>query len=103
LSCSFLRSFVKEKLIGAADVNILLSAHSAHFFNPLEFNIVKTLDAVQHFGGRRQVAEALGVTRQAVSKWGKYVAEGSAYKLQHLTKGKLKVIKKAYANKYAKD
>jgi DNA-binding transcriptional regulator YdaS (Cro superfamily) len=74
-----------------------------NFFNPLEFNIVKTSDAVQHFGGRRQVAEALGVTRQAVSKWGKYVAEGSAYKLQHITKGKLKVIEKAYENKYAKN
>jgi transcriptional regulator with XRE-family HTH domain len=63
---------------------------------------MKTLDAVKHFGGRRQVAEALGVTRQAVSKWGEYVAEGSAYKLQHLTGGKLKVIEKVYENKYGK-
>jgi DNA-binding transcriptional regulator YdaS (Cro superfamily) len=52
-------------------------------------NIMFTDDAVQYYGGRRQLAEALGITRQAVEQWGKIVAEGAAYKLQVITKGKL--------------
>ena len=66
------------------------------------FSIVKTSDAVQHFGGRRQLAEVLGITRQAVEKWGAYVAEGAAYKLQHLTGGRLRVIESAYQKKRRK-
>lgn len=63
---------------------------------------MKTSDAVQHFGGRRQLAEVLGITRQAVEKWGTYVAEGAAYKLQHLTGGRLRVIESAYQKKRRK-
>jgi len=56
-----------------------------------------TNDAVQYYGGRRQLADALGITRQAVEQWGKVVAEGAAYKLQVLTKGDLVVDAKKYA------
>lgn len=63
---------------------------------------MKTSDAVQHFGGRRQLAEVLGITRQAVEKWGVYVAEGAAYKLQHMTGGRLRVIEAAYQKKRRK-
>jgi DNA-binding transcriptional regulator YdaS (Cro superfamily) len=59
-------------------------------------NIMYTDDAVRYFGGRRQLAEALGITRQAVEQWGKIVAEGAAYKLQVITKGKLVVDPKKY-------
>jgi len=55
-----------------------------------------TNDAVQYYGGRRQLAEALGITRQAVEQWGKVVAEGMAYKLQVLTRGDLVVDPKKY-------
>jgi DNA-binding transcriptional regulator YdaS (Cro superfamily) len=50
-----------------------------------------TNDAVQHFGGRRQLAEALGISRQAVEQWGEFVARGVAYRLQVMTGGKLVV------------
>ena len=55
-----------------------------------------TNDAVQYFGGRRQLAEALNITRQAVEQWGEIVAQGAAYKLQVITKGKLVVDSKKY-------
>ena len=55
-----------------------------------------TNDAVQYFGGRRQLAEALGITRQAVEQWGKVVAKGAAYQLQVITKGDLVVDPKKY-------
>ena len=59
-------------------------------------NIMFTNDAVQYFGGRRQLAEALNITRQAVEQWGEIVAQGAAYKLQVITKGKLVVDSKKY-------
>jgi len=55
-----------------------------------------TNDAVQYFGGRRQLAEALGISRQAVEQWGKVVAKGAAYQLQVITEGKLVVDPKWY-------
>jgi transcriptional repressor of cell division inhibition gene dicB len=55
-----------------------------------------TNDAVQYYGGRRQLADALGITRQAVEQWGKIVAEGAAYKLQVITKGDLIVDPRKY-------
>jgi transcriptional repressor of cell division inhibition gene dicB len=55
-----------------------------------------TDDAVQHFGGRRELAEALGITRQAVEAWGVLVARGVAYRLQVMTGGKLMVDETKY-------
>ena len=60
---------------------------------------MNTHDAVQHFGGRRQLAEALGITRQAVEQWGKVVARGVAYRLQVMTGGKLMVDESKYRRK----
>ena len=57
---------------------------------------MKTIKAVNFYGGRRQLAEALGITRQAVEQWGEYVAEGMAYKLQVLTAGLLMVDPSKY-------
>lgn len=49
--------------------------------------------AEQHFGNRRKLAEALGITSQAVSQWAKrgQIPEGVAYKLQVITNGALMV------------
>jgi hypothetical protein len=58
-----------------------------------------TDDAVQHFGGRRELAEALGITRQAVEAWGVLVARGVAYRLQVMTGGKLMVDETKYKRK----
>jgi DNA-binding transcriptional regulator YdaS (Cro superfamily) len=60
---------------------------------------MKTIKAVNFYGGRRQLAEALGITRQAVEQWGEYVAEGMAYKLQVLTAGLLVVDASKYKRK----
>ena len=58
-----------------------------------------TDDAVQHFGGRRQLAEALGISRQAVEQWGKLVARGVAYRLQVMNKNVLVVDEAKYKRK----
>jgi DNA-binding transcriptional regulator YdaS (Cro superfamily) len=50
-----------------------------------------TSDVVTHFGNQAAIANALEISRAAVSKWGEVVPEGSAYKLQAITNGKLKV------------
>ena len=57
---------------------------------------MKTSDAVRHFGSRVKIAAALSCTRSAVYQWGEIVPEGSAYKLQALAKGKVKVDPAAY-------
>ena len=61
-----------------------------------------TDDAVQHFGGRRQLAQALGISRQAVEQWGKLVARGMAYRLQVMTKNALVVDEAKYKKKKSK-
>jgi len=49
--------------------------------------------AEAHFGNRRKLAEALGITSQAISQWvkRKQMPEGVAYKLEVITGGALKV------------
>lgn len=54
---------------------------------------MKVQQAEQHFGNRRKLAKALGITSQAVSQWAKrgQIPEGVAYKLQVITNGALVV------------
>jgi DNA-binding transcriptional regulator YdaS (Cro superfamily) len=54
---------------------------------------MKLEQAEQHFGNRRKLAEALGITTQAVSQWVRRgrIPEGIAYKLESITNGTLKV------------
>ena len=52
---------------------------------------MKTKDAVQFYGGRRAVAEALGLSTQSVFQWRDKVPLASAYRLQVITGGKLLV------------
>ena len=47
-------------------------------------------------GAQTRLANALKITRGAVSQWGDVVPEGNAYKLESLTKGKLKADPKLY-------
>lgn len=59
--------------------------------------VVKTADALAHYDNdAHKVAAALGISRQAVEQWGENVPETSAYKLQVITAGKLKVNQAAY-------
>ena len=52
---------------------------------------MKTSVAIAYFGGKKQLAETLKISRQAVEQWGKYVPETTAYKLQVITKDSLMV------------
>ena len=55
--------------------------------------------AVAHFGSDVEVARALKISRQAVSKWPEIVPEGAAYKLQVLTGGRIQVDPACYDTK----
>lgn len=52
--------------------------------------------ALEHFGTKEAIAEALEISRQAVSQWPEVVPEGQAYKLQVITGGKLRVDPRCY-------
>lgn len=47
-------------------------------------------DAVQHFGGVIKLADALGLTKGAVSQWGDTVPLLRAYQIERITNGALK-------------
>jgi DNA-binding transcriptional regulator YdaS (Cro superfamily) len=46
---------------------------------------------IEHFGNASSTADALNITRQAVSQWGDIIPEGMAYKVQAITGGDLSV------------
>lgn len=48
-------------------------------------------DAVEHFGGVTKLAEALGLSKGAVSQWGETIPLLRAYQIEKLTGGKLRV------------
>ena len=53
-------------------------------------------DVIEHYGSETAVADALEISRRAVYAWGPVVPRTSAYELESLTKGKLKVDPKMY-------
>lgn len=54
-------------------------------------------DVLAHFDNSVQAtADALGITRSAVHQWPEIVPEGSAYKLQVITGGRLRVDPSLY-------
>jgi len=61
---------------------------------------MRTSDAITYFEGRRALAERLGISTQAVAKWGDAVPEGAAYKLQILTNGRLRVDPALYPGRW---
>jgi hypothetical protein len=54
-------------------------------------------DVLKHFETLEGVANALQISKSAVSQWGEVVPEGTAYKLQVLTGGRLQVKPGLYA------
>lgn len=46
---------------------------------------------LEFFGTQAKTARALGITRVSVHSWPEIIPEGAAYKLQVITRGKLKV------------
>lgn len=59
---------------------------------------MKKDDVLDHFGTLEKVAVALGISVSAVSQWGDVIPEKNAYRLQEITKGKLKVQHSLYRN-----
>lgn len=51
---------------------------------------MKTELAVDYFGTKAAIADALGIKRSAVSQWGETIPRGRAYQIEVLTDGKLK-------------
>ena len=47
-------------------------------------------DAIRFFGSATKLARALGISKQAISKWGDHVPEGRDYQIEVLTEGALK-------------
>jgi len=52
---------------------------------------MRTKQAIKYFKSVPALADALGITRQAVSQWGEFVPRGKAFELQILTGGGLRV------------
>ena len=51
---------------------------------------MKTQDAISHFGSRKKLAEALGITDvSAIAHWGAYVPWSRQHQLQVITCGRL--------------
>lgn len=51
---------------------------------------MKTELAVDYFGTKVAIADALGIKKSAVSQWGDTIPKGRAYQIEVLTDGKLK-------------
>jgi len=63
---------------------------------------MKKADVIEHFGSQVATATALGVTKQAITTWADIIPEGVAYKVQVITKNKLKVDPAVYERLKAK-
>jgi hypothetical protein len=50
-----------------------------------------TQEAVQLWGGHTRLAKVLGITRDAIYKWGEYPPNETQYKLMVLSGGRLSV------------
>ena len=57
---------------------------------------MKTKTAIQYFGSAKALADALGLTKGAVSHWGDVVPERNALKLERITNGALKYQESFY-------
>ncbi|MBD1553595.1 Cro/CI family transcriptional regulator [Pseudomonas typographi] len=52
---------------------------------------MKTREAVGHFGSKRKLAEALGITPAAVSLWGESIPRLRQYQIQLISGGAVRV------------
>lgn len=52
---------------------------------------MRTQEAIEHFGGVTKLADVLGLTRDAIYKWGEYPPNETQYKIMVLSGGSLSV------------
>lgn len=52
---------------------------------------MKKQDVIDYFGSGEATARALGISGAAVCRWGEEIPEKQAYKVERISKGKLKV------------
>lgn len=57
---------------------------------------MKTKDAIEYYGSSRALADALRITKGAVSHWGELIPERNALYLERLTNGELKYSPQNY-------
>ncbi|QHI65490.1 Cro/CI family transcriptional regulator [Pseudomonas aeruginosa] len=50
---------------------------------------MKMTEAITHFGSKKKLAQALGISPSAVTMWGESIPELRQYQIERLTKGKL--------------
>lgn len=53
-------------------------------------------DAIRYFGNATKLARALGISKQAISKWGDDVPEGRDYQIEVLTGGALRAPRRTF-------
>jgi hypothetical protein len=63
---------------------------------------MKKATAVAHYGSQTKVAEKLGLTRQAIGKWGDVIPFHTAMRLASISGGKLDIAIADYAAKRRK-
>ena len=51
---------------------------------------MNTKDAIEHFGGIKNLAEALDCWSNEIYRWGEYPPKGKQYEIQVKTEGDLK-------------
>lgn len=56
---------------------------------------MKLDDAINFFGSKKKLADALSINRSAITNWGDEIPEARQYQIQILTKGKLKADRKS--------
>lgn len=54
-------------------------------------------EVVAHFGSQQAVADALNLSKQAISRWEDIIPQGVAYRLQIVTGGVLQVDPSVYS------
>lgn len=52
---------------------------------------MKTAEAIKHYGGTKQLAEALGIWPHVIYRWGSHPPKARQYELEVKSGGKLKV------------
>jgi transcriptional regulator with XRE-family HTH domain len=79
--------------------NLLSLDWTFDLFVLCSFAAMNKTDVRNHFGTLEAVAQALNISRSAVSQWRETIPQGAAYKLQVITGGRLRVDAALYSKR----